>query len=141
MSAFILQIADAVVEELNGQEFSQEFTAVRRVLPLFKLKDMDTLHVTVVPKTLGIAVASRGSYQYDYAVDIGVQQHLTDIESETGDLLALVEEIAEFFKGRSLEDLGVVCVAVANEPVYAPDHMQQKSLFTSLLTLTFRAWR
>jgi len=46
----ITDIAEAVKDALNGQDFSQAFTAERHYQPLFELKDMKTLHVTVVPR-------------------------------------------------------------------------------------------
>ena len=50
MSAQILDIADAVVDELNDAiGLSQEFTATRAYLPEFELPELSTLRVTVLP--------------------------------------------------------------------------------------------
>lgn len=50
--ATIIEIADAVVAELNGASFSQPVTAARHYQPTFDLQDMTELHVSVVPRSL-----------------------------------------------------------------------------------------
>lgn len=140
--AVILDIADAVVTELNSTEWSQEFTAERRYRPELKLADLATLHVLVVPRSVESSTATRSGYQHDYKVDVGVLQRFSEAESEEiDDLMDLVEEIADHFAGLRLDSPDAICVATANEPVYAQEHMAQWRQFTSVLTLTFRLWR
>ena len=55
----IADIAQAVTDELNAGSFSQEFTAQRTCVPIFELKDMASLHVTVVPKGRELETAAR----------------------------------------------------------------------------------
>ena len=147
--ATILDIADAVVTELNGGSFSLSFTATRAYVPRFDLEEMATLRVTVVPKGLEVTRGSRGRDQHDYRVDVGVQQKLArrgefeqEDAAELDPLMGLVEEIADHFRSLALEtEPEAVCVAVENGPVYAQEHVREGRLFTSVLTLTFRAWR
>ena len=136
----IIDIADAVAAELAGGEFSQSFTPERRVLPDYELADLKDLRVTVVPHGLEITGATRALSQYDVQTDVGVQKKIAaDIDAEVADLLGLVEEIAEFLKRRPLAALSqAVWVKTANDPVYAPDHLAEKRLFTSVLTVTYR---
>lgn len=140
MSAVMVQIADALVEALNGEQFSQDFVAVRRYRPLYELKDLETLRVTVVPHALTLERASRADHQVDYQVDIGVQKRVADDEA-SDDLMALVEEIADFCITLNLETPGAVCTAVENDPIYAPDHLEEMRCFTSVQTVTFRKFR
>ena len=49
MAADILNLADAIVADLNGHSFSQPFTAERGYLPTFELPELGDLKVTVVP--------------------------------------------------------------------------------------------
>ena len=141
--ATILDIADAVVAELNGGSFGLPFTATRAYIPRFDLEEMATLRVTVVPKGVQITRGSRGKDQHDYRVDVGVQQKFEQEDAaELDSLMGLVEQIADHFRSLALEtDPEAVCVAVENGPVYAQEHMREGRLFTSILTLTFRAWR
>ncbi len=138
--ALTIDIADAVVTELAGGAFSQPVSAVRRVLPTYELADMKDLRVTVVPAAVEISGASRSLSQHDVRVDVGIQKKLgKNLDTEVALLLGLVDEIAEFLKRRPLQTAPwAVWVRTVNEPVYAPDHLAEKRLFTSVLTLTYR---
>lgn len=141
MGSRIIDIADAVVEAMNAGTFSQAFTAVRAYLPQFDLKEMATLHVTVVPKSVASEMASRSAYQSDYQIDLAVQQRLASADESLLDpFMALVQEIADFWRFRGIRAAGrdFACVKVANDPIYSPEHLAQMQQFTSVLTLTFR---
>ena len=135
-----IDIADAVVAELQAGTFSEPFTAARRVLPEFELAELKTLTVTVVPKSVGIHNITRDSSSFEVAVDIGIQQKIgTDTDAEVARLSGVVTELVAFLNRRRLTDLpAAVFVSIANEPVYAPEHLSEKRLFTSILTLTYR---
>ena len=141
--ATITDIADAVVAELNGRSFSQPLTAVRYYRPVFDLGEMKTLHVSVVPKGVTIERADRSRNQYDFAIDVAVQKKFqTGDNTELDALLALVEEIADFFRLRRLTSYpAAIWVRTDNVPVYAPEHLEEFRQFTSVLTLTFRVVR
>lgn len=144
----IIDIADAVTAELAGgaEGFSESFTPERRVLPDYELADLKDLRVTVVPRGVEITGASRTLSRHDVQIDIGVQQKLsagteagTDMDTQVAELLGLVEEIAEFLQRRPLAAMPqAVWVTTSNDPVYAPDHLADKRLFTSVLTVTYR---
>ena len=141
--ALIIDIADALVAELNGAAFGMPFTATRVYVPRFDLEEMGTLRVTVVPKGVDISTASRSGHQHDYRVDVGVQRKFeTGDAAELDPLMDLVEEIADHFRGAVLgTDPEAACIGVENGPIYAQEHMREGRLFTSILTLTFRVWR
>jgi hypothetical protein len=141
--AVILEIADAVVAELNSASFSLPFTAVRHYQPTFDLMEMKTLHVSVVPRSLLAANAvDRNQASVDYLIDVGVQQKTDMSQAALDSLMALVEEIADHFRGKPLAGYPVArCMVVKNEPIYFPDHLERLRQFTSVVTLTFRVWR
>jgi len=141
--ATITEIAEAVKDELNGHGFSQEFEAVRLYQPLFELPEMKTLHVTVAPHGVEMQVSSRSLVQHDCGVDVAVQKKFDTAEAvELDPLMALVEEIADFFRLRRLEAApDAVWVKTENSPVYSQEHMEQFRQFTSVVTLTFRVLR
>ena len=141
--ALITDVAGAVVAELNAGEFAQEFTAVRRYLPLFDLSEMKDLHVTVVPRGVAITGLARGVNQHDVQIDVAVQKKLeTEGSDEIDPLMALVEEIADFFRLRRLASYSnAVWVKTENTPIYSQEHLGQMRQFTSVLTLTFRVAR
>ena len=144
-----LNIADAVVAELNAASpgtFDPAFTAVRRVLPVFDLAEMADLNVSVVPRAIDIAGATRSASQYDVQIDIGVQQKLAsdggDLDQQVPLLCELVDQIAAYLTRRVLQAVpGAVWVRLANDPIYAPEHLSQLRQFTSVLTLTYRIMR
>ena len=142
--SLITDIADAVVAELNAAPagtFDPAFTAHRRVLPAFELAELAELKVSVVPKAVQITGSTRSSSQYDLVVDIGVQRKLTsNSDSDVETLGTLVDQIAEYLRQRPLADLpGAAWVSTGNEPVYSPEHLLEQRVFTSVLTVTYRA--
>ena len=143
MMAVITDIAEAVKDELNASDFSQEFESERLYQPLFELPEMKTLHVTVVPHGVEMQGSSRSLVQHDYSIDVAVQKKFdADSPVELDPLMALVEEIADFFRLRRLEAVsGAVWTKTENSPVYSQEHMEQFRQFTSVVTLTFRVLR
>ena len=143
--ATIIDIADAVAATLNAPGepgFSQSFTAERKALPAFELADLAGLHVTVVPKAVEVTGASRSLSQHDYQIDVGVQKKFSagsELEADVAALCGLAEEIAVFLRRRPLAGVsGAAWVRSANEPVYSPEHLAEKRLFTSVITVTYR---
>jgi len=139
--ALLLDIADAVVDELNSGSFSLVFNAVRGYVPVYDLEDLADLRVTVVPAGVDAARASRGEDQVDYRVDVAVQQR-AETDADADALVGLVEEIADHFRHLTLAtNPAAYCAAYEHDPVYAPEHMREGRVLTSVLRLTFRAWR
>ena len=154
----ITAIADAVVTLLNESEVLPEgVTAERHYVPTFELKDMDTLHVSVVPRGVAIQPLGRTTFQHDVQIDIGIQQRFPPApgsdpgngpgsETEQVDaLMGQVEQIANALRGKRLPPLpdsglpgGAMWVRTQNEPIYLPEHLAQPRQFTSVLTLTYR---
>ena len=144
--SMITDIADAVAAELNGAEsgtFSEDFTAERKVLPEFDLEDLAALLVTVVPKVVEISGSTRSVCQYDVAIDVGVQKKLgTDLDAEVAAMGTLVDEIADFLRRRPLATMpSIVWVGTTNDPVYAPAHLAERRVFTSVLTVKYRTMK
>ena len=136
--AMIADIAGAVVTALNGHTFSQPFTAARAYLPVFDLKDMKDLHVTIVPRDNEMSTAGRAIAQSDVQVDVAVQKKLTTADAtEIDALMGLVQEIAEFIRSTGRFGDGS-WVRTENVPIYSPEHLGELRQFTSVLTLTLK---
>lgn len=135
----ITAVADAVVAELNGQSFSLPFTAQRHYQPHYELQDLKSLHVTVIPNGLTKANLGRGVQQRDVAIDIAVQQKLSnETNSDLDPLLALAEEIAESFQSKRLTAYPqAIWKQTEFRAIYSAEHLQQNRQFTSVLTVTF----
>jgi hypothetical protein len=139
----IIQIADALVAELNAGTFSQTFTAERAYVPRFNLEEMAELRVTVVPKGVEITGGTRAKSVHDYRIDIGVQKKLdSDDLAGVDALMAFVEEIADYLRFRRLEGAPEAhWLGIENGPIYVTGHLHEMRLFTSVLTVTYRVMR
>lgn len=142
MAARVIEIADAVVARINGASLSVPVTAVRAYRPEWTLAELESLRCTVVPVSLAAVPLDRGRDTGDYVVDVALQRRLPDESNATIDgYMLLVEEVAELFRWVRFDPpADAKCVAVQNDPIYAPEHLEERRVFTSLLTLTFRTW-
>ena len=138
MSSEIIDIADAIVAELNDHSFSVSFVSTREYAPEFELKELAELKVTVVPRGLERNIAGRGSRQNDYQVDIAIQKRVAN-NDDCDNLMGLVQEIVEYLDDKTLSDYPTArWFKTNNDPIFAPDHIQDKRCFTSILTLAYR---
>ena len=134
----INDIADALVTSLNGWNFSLEFTAARLYRPTFDLKEMKTLHVSVVPKAVESGLASRTKALHDIQIDVGIQKKLIVVgETDLDELMDVVEEIADFVQSTRSFALSS-WTETENNPVFSQEHLAEFRQFTSVLTFTFR---
>ena len=139
--AQIIELADAIVTQLNAHTFSRPFVAERGYLPTFDLPEMGTLKVTVVPKEDDGRLDTRSSSVHEYAVDIGIQQKPDTIDNATLDpLMRLTQEIADFFLFGQRPG-GTTLITPSVRILYLQEHLAKLGQFTSVLTLTFRGWR
>ncbi len=136
-----IDIADAVAAEINGGDF--DFTAKRRLFVEWGLGDLEESKVSVVPKTVEITVADRASDQHEFEVNIGYQKRIApgrDIEEAIPQLLADVDRVIAHLKRKRLSALPQAAwVGSQNELLYSPTHLRESRVFTSLITITYRA--
>lgn len=137
----LVAIADAVTASLNAGSFGTPFTAERLYQPAFELADLADLKVSVVPKGVTIATASRDGSYFDCAVDVGIQKKVAD-DAEIDGLVDLAEEIADHLRMKRLDGFPqAVWLSVEHEPVVAAEHLEQQRALTSILTVTYRVRR
>ena len=138
----IIQIADAVVVELNGGTFSAPINPMRMILPNFDLKELADLKVTIVPKSVDSSLLTRASDQDDFVIDIGVQKKLTEnFEAETVSLISFVTEIKDFLRKKNLQ-IGskfAMWINTKIDPIYSREHIAGDNVFTSIISVTYRA--
>lgn len=138
----IVDIADAVVAQLNVATLSQPLTAVRHYQPKFELSEMTELKVSVVPRSLVSKSLDRNRDSFDYQIDVAVQRKTDMSQASLDALMNLVEEIADHLRQGTLTQYPQSrCTEVENAPVYALDHLDELRQFTSVLTVTYRVWR
>ena len=141
MVAEIINLADAIVTDLNGHSFSQTFTAERGYLPTFELPELGTLQVTVVPKEDDGKLDTRASSSHGYAIDVGIQKKPTTIDNaELDPLVLLTQEVADFFLFGKRPG-GATLISPSIRVLYLQEHLHKLRQFTSVVTFTFRGWR
>jgi hypothetical protein len=144
--SLITTMADAVITELNGAvagTFAQAFVAARHYRPQFDLAELKTLRVSVVPRGIVVQSLGRSANQHDVSVDVAVQKKVSPTDGmELDGLMTLVERIADYFRLRRLTAMPeALWTKTDNVPVYSPEHLETRQVFTSVLTLTFRVVR
>jgi hypothetical protein len=134
-----VQIADAVVAELRGGQFTPAFVAVRRLLPVRELSELDKLRVTVIPRAMESVPLARTTEKRTYTIDIGVQQRVgQDAEHDAAALMAVAEEIADFLRNRTLaEKKEASYVGHGIDPIYSPEHLEELRVATSVVTVRY----
>jgi len=141
--SIVTDIADAVAAELDEGSFSQTFLLKRLAVPMFELKDLKDLQVSIVPHSLEITGATRGMSQYEVTIDIGVQKKIDgDPDTAVETLGSLVDEIADFLRKRVLSATPwAVWSGIKNDPVYVPEHLTDQRVFTSVLSVSYKMVR
>ncbi len=149
--SLVVSVANAIVDVLNTAQvetFAQGFAAERQYKPEYDLAQLKTLRVTVVPKKIEIASLGRNVNQHDVSVDVAIQKKVASASVEELDpLMAFAEQIADYLRLKRLalgEDGAggsAIWAKTENVPIYSPEHLEQKQVFTSVLTVTFRVVR
>lgn len=150
--ALVLDIADAVVYAINHAPSgtlvygspARAISAARKILPVFDLDEMGTLHVTVIPhapQCMASEQASRGERQKDVSIDIGVQK-IADSDADADVLISLAEAIDEYMSRADIALTGGRAASLLTSTVaasYLPDHLSQKARqVTAVVSLVYR---
>lgn len=160
-TAILVQVADAVVELLNGATFSQPIEARRRYPDIKKqLPELGTLRVDVVGTSHPASeLGTRNSTQYECRVTIVIRKRFaeSDEQSEGEDgrpisneavdaLVLLVEEIHEYLcqeggNRRLTNDLSLDATwdSTTIQNTYIDQHLQDWGQFTGILRAVYTA--
>jgi hypothetical protein len=144
----VMDIVDAVAALLNAPPtgfpaFVLGFQAQVAFQPLFDLKELQTLQVTCVAAEENDTMLLRQSSQLDVAVDVGVQKHMASV-AEGRQLMALAYQFKTLLKLPA----GLVFtfpdgshaswIGMTSRPLWHPDQMLHKNVFTRVLCFTYR---
>jgi len=143
--SLLADTAEAVAAALNGHAFDQGFEATRAYRPEFELREMDRLHVTVVPGNMEEERFDRACMLFRPRVDVAVQKKVDVGKVDQIDaLMDLVQDIAAFLRDRelTLADGSVARWAGAEwSTPYAPEELKSRHLFVAVLTLIYEVVR
>ena len=127
----VLKIANAVAAELADYQAEVLF------FPEFELRDLDEMRVVVVPLSTEYKTLSRAAHEELLKVQIGFLKR--GCEDTLPELLKLVEGLGLGFLNQ--RHAGAMCVCVAYNPIYSPEHLRERGQFTSVIELTFKQIR
>jgi hypothetical protein len=143
-----VDLAERVKELLNvssGQPFPDVGTlptivATRTYMPRFELKQLADFTVTVVPRVDDLERGAKGSFwTHELSLDVGLQKLLDPALEEVAQIDGLLldtETILRFLQARAI--LRAYVAAVAWDPLYDEDSLEQHGCFTSVLRMTYR---
>lgn len=144
----LVDIAEAVVAEINAATLTLDVEAARSYDTDALLEDLDTLRVDVVPVRLAGEMQDRGSLGREAVVDVAVRKRFgtTDTaenglvnKSAVDELVDLVEEIDELLAGatRLSTYTGAIWQVSEIRAPWMPDHLRQNRQFTGILRVTY----
>ena len=141
MPARIVQIADALVDALNGAGFDPPLVATREYIPIYDLEDMTEQKLTVVAAATKGERLDRARWADEYVIHVAHQQKVDPTPAVVDALMLQVEAIKRYLRDTPLELDGPLiakCMGVVNEPIYSPEHLDELRQFTSVLSCTYR---
>lgn len=151
MASTAIILADSIVATLNSTALSLPFVAERWYVPIRDYtQDLTTLTVSVVPVTIDGQLLNRAfQYMEQYGISLGIQQSIgqgamtnTQIIAITDPLMAFVEEVTVLLVGSIVATEPYArCIGYKNDPIYVPQHLDEKRIFTSILNLSIKLGR
>lgn len=140
----LIEIAEEVVNDLNAQLFSMQFTAERAYVPRFDLATAKS-HlpvVTVAPRDLESEAATRGQDEVRFGLDVCVCAKVPDASPVSCDpLFALVLEIRDRYAHYLVLGGRGVSIEPGVEPLYDREWLEAKREFFGLVQLTMTTMR
>lgn len=142
MASLLVELADAVVADLNATDFDLEFEAVRKYVPKVAREDLAELTVLVRPGKKKSTRAARGILAHKFTIEIAILRgvNLADEDAEVDPLTELAEAIEFHFLANH--------VANRDEPVVEtdillidPKSLTENAAFHSIVTLTLQGMK
>jgi len=139
-----IAIADAVVTVLQAQaaQLPEDTIVERKLLPIYKPRDLETPRIAVAPRLHSREPKSRVSTDRQHVIQIAPHWQLTPSETEeqAESFLELMQTIADVIEvaGRSQLFAGATYLRMTSEPLYDSDLLASQNIFRGVWTLTFK---
>lgn len=137
----IVQLADAIVTDLDAATLSVAFTPVRTFVPITSHEALSSILVEVVPVSEVAVRSSRANWQNDYTLNIGVRKQVGNDTAAVAALLRLAEEIFDYYRTTTPSGRTDVLMSRAWLQMIAFEGLEERREFGSFQTLTFRSFR
>lgn len=139
MSAVIVEIAEAVVAAIEAATLSQPATVERAYVPVHERTDLADLTISVVPTAINTTLLDRTPrHMHEYTIDVGIQQAAANELTTLDPLMLVAQEIMDLFRGLPLTGYTAAkCTDAQNQPIFVPEHLDEMTVFTSVVRLVF----
>lgn len=142
MNSLAGKLGAAVAAQINAGTWSQTFTAVSGFAPIYTLKQLQSLRVTVTPRIVQRSISTRASVSREFSVDVAVQRRVDPgdaQDTQVDELMAFTESISDYLDMRILQtETDFSWLGCTHDPMLLTDHLYEQGTFASLLSLTYR---
>jgi hypothetical protein len=107
MAADISTLCDAVTTFLNGEAYTETFTATRANSPTFDMEESAVLQVTVFPGDINSTLEDRATYRKEYGVYIVIESPATTVSSQD-DVMNVAQEIEESLQNQAMGNFDLI---------------------------------
>jgi hypothetical protein len=138
-------IAKAMLAEIDAAvaagTFGSGIVTTRAYEPLYDLPDPALTYFTIVAKSYAAEPQNRSTTEVTVEVDVAIQAKVASAEPAEIDPLAdLVEDVIDYLVKRRLAAFPLAApMGVTNRLLYIYEHLKNTRLFTSVITLQYRA--
>lgn len=135
MASVVFDLANEVKDLLNGATFSLPVDAGVKMCPIGELAETVDPVVSVLCRSQEIKNTSKKTASREVQIDIAIQKKIkeyTDVSS-CMPFMDLSEEFIQFFRFKKIGS--GTCISIENLPIYAPEHLNNFQVFTSVITL------
>ena len=136
-------LTSEIKDDLAHTHFSKAISVSRRYRPLYTIKELKRLTVTVVLSAIDQVITGRVNNLDTVTVTIVVQQQVDAKDEDAIDtLITLSEEIAEHFRDKSYTSIGANWLSTSISFPYDPDDLVNYQVFASAIELKYEIhWR
>jgi len=134
----LVVLCDTATEFINGESWSQSFTAERELRVRDDLSELQDLTVYVVPRAISSVINTRRNEMVDYTIQIAIIRKAKGAD-EIQEMMDLAYEIRDRTSMVSLD--GYQYFSQVNDPVYNANRLETHGLFLSIVELTYKNLR
>lgn len=142
MAARLVGVCEAVKDFLNGESFSQPFTAVRKNTYSWQVEDTSSIQVVVLPGEVETLVMDRRSAERKFQVMVVIAKKLSSSDNLTAqdELLMLAEEMEDAFYSQQMDGYAFESFSATTGTRVPIDQEASLSsrLFRTVIELTYR---
>ena len=136
-ASYAVQIADQMAAQINAVTFGVPIVARRAYVVALNLRELKTIQVSIVPKSVETTRFSRGEKLATIEIDLAIQRTVQDTE-EADALMILTDQVIDLFEFRDLDNDVATHIKTDRKFIYDSEGMETKKLFTSLTMLTYQ---